>query len=84
MMNIWIRWYMGYWAYVDMNKISLRNGKIYFYNEKGKVVACDLSDSVQFDIRVNCSYRFTRPHVELNFSKGDVFAVRHKGNEYDL
>lgn len=84
MMNIWIRWNCGYWAYVDMNQINLRGGKIYFYNEKGNIVECNLVDSVQFDIRVNCPFRFTRSCCNLNFSNGDMFAVRHKGNEYDL
>ena len=84
MMNIWIRWYVGYFAYVDMNKLKLRNGKIFFYNEKGEVVECSLEDSVQFDMRVQCSFRFSKSCYKPNFSKGDVFAVRHKGNEYDL
>ena len=84
MMNIWIRWQCGYWAYVDGNRLKLRGGSIYFYNEKGKVVECSLTDSVQFDMRVNCGFRFTKSCYKLNFTKGDVFAVRHKGSEYDL
>lgn len=84
MMNIWIRWYVGYFAYVDMNRLKLRRGEIHFYNEKGEVVKCNLEDSVQFDMRVQCPFRFTKSCYKLNFTKGDVFAVRHKGGEYDL
>ena len=83
-MNIFIRWHIGYWAYVDMQDLRLRNGNIYFYNEKGDVVTCSLEDSVQFDMRVECGFRKTKSCYLLNFSKGDVFAVRHKDNEYDL
>ena len=83
-MNIFIRWHIGYWAYVDMQDLRLRSGNIYFYNEKGDVVTCSLCDSVQFDMRVECGFRKTKSCYLLNFSKGDVFAVRHKDNEYDL
>ena len=84
MMNIWIRWHFGYWAYIDMKKLNLRRGNIYFYNDKGEVVYCRLEDSVQFDMRVNCAIKYTRSNVKLDYTKGIVFAVRHKGDEYDL
>ena len=85
MMNIWFRWYFGYWAHVDMRRLKLRRGQIHFYNKNnGEVVTCNLEDSVQFDIRVNCDIKYTRSNVKLDYTKGVVFAVRHKGDEYDL
>ena len=84
MMNIWISWYCGYHACLDMKRLNLRRGNIYFYNDKGEVVVCDLKDSVQFDMRVSCGIKYTRSNVKLDYTKGVVFAVRHKGNEYDL
>jgi len=84
MMNIWIRWYCGYHAYLNMKKLKLCRGNIYFYNDKGEVVTCSLEDSVQFDMRVNCAIKYTRSKVKLDYTKGIVFAVRHKGDEYDL
>ena len=81
MMNIWIRWHIGYFAYVDMQRLSLKHGDIYFYNEKGNVVRCDLTDSVQFDMRVNCDFNFRN---KVNYTRDEVFAIRHKGGDYSL
>lgn len=83
-MNIFIRFRFGYYAYVDMREIKLKGGSIFFYNEKGDVVRCSLEDTAQFDIRVECGFRMTRNGTTPNFSKGDVFAIAHKGKEYDL
>lgn len=81
MMNIWIRWYVGFFAYIDMQRLHLKRGEIYFYDEKGNVVRCDLTDSVQFDMRVNCGFNFRN---KVNYTRNEVFAIRHKGGVYSL
>ena len=81
MMNIWIRWQVGYFAYLDMQRLTLKHGELYFYDAKGNVVRCDLTDSVQFDMRVECDFNFRN---KVNFTRNEVFAIRHKGGDYSL
>lgn len=80
-MNIWIRWHVGYYAYVAMNKLHLNGGRIFFYNKNGDVVCFNLEDTAMFDMRVNCDFNFRK---KLNFTRNEVFAIRFKGGEYAL
>lgn len=79
MITIWIRWYCGYAAYISSvtytKYLSLASGEMYFYDAKGNVVRCGLTDSVQFDMNLNCEFNIRK---EIDFTCNEVFAIKHK------
>lgn len=81
MMNIFITWQVGYFARVQDYKLSLRKSRIHFYNETGVVLCCDLMDTANFLISVNCPFNFRNKE---NFTRNEVFAIKHKGGTYSL
>lgn len=86
MITISVVWYCGYtaniWGTGDLQRLKLYRGKILFYNDDESFVKCDLTDSVMFDIKVDCPFNIRK---KANFKRGEVFAIREKGeNEYTL
>lgn len=81
MMDIYIVWNVGYFAKIKDYRLPLRKNKIHFYNEKGVVVCCDMEDTANFLISVNCPFNFRNKE---NFTRNEVFAIKHKGGTYSL
>ena len=81
MTNIRINWHVGYFASVNGKSHTLKNGAIHFYNEKGNIVRCDLDETAQFDIEVNCAFNVRKVAI---YTRNEVFAIRHKGGDYSL
>lgn len=85
MITISVVWNCGYtaniWGTGDLQRLRLYRGKIRFYDGES-FVDCDLTDSVMFDIKVDCPFNIRK---KANFNRGEVFAIREIGeDEYTL
>jgi len=76
MMNALVKWQVGYYITIDFQFMQLQDACLHFYDKDGNVVTFRLDDGCQFWLDIQCDeFNIRKKH---NFSRNEVFAIKHK------